>query len=528
LQGAELEAIALSQMAASGNLSAAIRLAAIAHGRVAAAGGLSTAIRLGAAAQGVVSFDAMFAGQLQPTHYVTATATGSGNGTIASPYTLAQACALAQPGWRVQVAPGTYVGVNTTSNSIGSFQCATQGTQANPIVFYAQNFAALGSSNLSILENNATSQGSGCPVIGARGGHHWYGFYINENEAPTRPDTGPVWCGGQFNRFSYMRINRGDNVWPVAENNHAALRFEGNGCRNNVVSDCLIENYSGIGWNGSEQGIQIYGPTTTSPADYVGALTIENNVFFNCQFAVTSKSIVGRLIEGGVLFRRNLIMPSNYHVNGDVQSGGIHFIELGNQLGRSQVYQNIQVGGAVLAKMGRHFGYQARDVDVCNNTCISLVKNQDFSGVFASSGDGASSTGWRVHNNIKIGSANVRTFRYDAADTALQSCSHNFGFGSTNWAEHPDLTGDAAVRAGLRTLAQWVAGSVYDDFSSEANPLLLSTTWGDANLGRLQSGSPCRNAGIDVLSLNGGGTNAACHVGAYSRDDVVIGIRPVN
>src|ERR1051325_2841740 len=40
--------------------------------------------------------------QFTPTHYVTADASGSGNGTLGSPYTLTQACALAQPGWVVE------------------------------------------------------------------------------------------------------------------------------------------------------------------------------------------------------------------------------------------------------------------------------------------------------------------------------------------------------------------------------------------------------------------------------------------
>jgi hypothetical protein len=463
--------------------------------------------------------------QFTPTHYVTADATGSGNGTQGSPYTLSQAHALCQPGWRVVVEPGIYVGPNTNSNSVGSFQPATQGTEANPIIFFARNYASVNSTGLSILRHSGTVQGSGCPVLGARGGHHYYGFYISEDNAPTRPDTGPIWCGGAFNRFSYMHIDRGSAVWPVAENNHSAIRFEGNGCRFNTVSDCLIENYSGIGWNGSEQGIQIYGPTDALAVNYVGNITIENNVFVNCQFAVTSKSISTRLINGGIIIRRNLFSPSNYQPGGDLQSGGVNFIEMGNQLGRSQIYQNIQYGGAVLAKMSRHFGYQARDIDVINNTCVNLTRNQEWNGFITGSTDGATSSGWRVHNNIKTGTALARMFRYDTGDDALESMSHNYSFGASPayWAEHPEVP----AHSSLRTLAEWVAATDWDDFSSTANPLLLSSTWGSVDLGKLQAGSPCRNAGIDFLNLNGGGVGAVCHIGAYSNDSVVIGIRPL-
>jgi hypothetical protein len=43
------------------------------------------------------------------THWVSASATGSGNGTQQDPYTLAQALQLAQPGWRVSCGPGEYM-----------------------------------------------------------------------------------------------------------------------------------------------------------------------------------------------------------------------------------------------------------------------------------------------------------------------------------------------------------------------------------------------------------------------------------
>lgn len=460
-------------------------------------------------------------GQFTATHYVTADATGSGNGTVGSPYTLAQAMSLAQPGWRVEVAPGTYIGPNRGNNNTGSFSIATLGTQAQPIIFFARNYAALTSTGLSILQHSGTVQGSGCPVLAARGGHHFYGFYINEDQAPTYPDTGPVVCySSQWNRFSYMRVNRGSNVWPVFENNHAAFRFEGNGCRNNFVTDNYIENYSGIGWDGSEQGVQVYGPTDSLAANYVGAITIENNVFYNCQYGATMKSIGGRLIEGGILFRRNLLFPSSFNVGGDPQAGGINFIGIGTQLGRNQVYQNIMVGGANLAMMSTHV-YPCSQVDVVNNTCISMAAATEQNGVLCTRPDaGAIGSGWRVHNNIKTGAARFCMFRYDSADTALQSRSHNYSNGAASWAYHDS-------RPTLSTLAQWVAATDWDDFSSEANPLLVSSTWGSVDLGKLQAGSPCRNAGVDLLNLNGGGTSAACHIGAYSNDSVAIGIRPL-
>lgn len=474
-------------------------------------------------------------GQFTPTHFVTATATGSGNGTQASPFTLEQACALAQPGWRVQVAPGTYIGPNRGNRLGASFSITTQGTEANPIVFFAQNYAALNTTGRSILQNTATVSGQGCPVIAANGGHWWVGFYINEDQAFSTPDTGPVVCFNQWNKFSYMRINRGNNgSWPVgsSDNNHAAIRFEFNNCRNNTVSDCWIENYSRGGSQLGEQGIQIYGADVGAPLGQdVGALTFENNFFDNCRFAVTSKSIGGRLIEGGIIFRRNIINvgTSPYTVGGDIQAGGIDLIEMGNGYGRTQIYQNIQIGGAVLCKISQHAGAGAKDIDIVNNTCINLTRNQEFNGFFSAPGNSqlAVNSGWRCHNNVKTGTALARMFRYDTGDQALQSMSHNMSFGASpaRWAEHPDVPSHSS----LQTLAQWVAGSSWDDNSSEANPLYVSTTVGSADLGKLQAGSPARNFGVDVLNLLGGGTSATINAGAYITSGMTdqIGIRPL-
>jgi hypothetical protein len=475
---------------------------------------------------------------LVPTHYVSAAAT-NGTGTFANPFSLAQACALAQPGWVVECAPGTYTGPNRNTRNNGSFCIATPGTPSQPIIFYARNFAALQTANLSILQHNGTTQGLGCPVLQALSHHHWYGFYISEDQAPTRPDTGPVVCyNSQGAKFAYMRIDRGSGFWNVRENNRGAIRFEGDGCRGNTVSDCLIENYHGgfvdasgtvVNAAGSEQGIQIYGPVTMNAQNAVGAFVFENNVFRNCQMAVTSKSINTRLIEGGIIVRRNIIVPSNFSSNGDLQSGAVNFIEMGSALGRTQVYQNITIGGAVLVKVSRHAGYGAKDIDVFNNTCIQLTRNQEFNGFLSSSGDGgnANSTGWRVHNNVKTGTAVARIFRYDEGDSALLSMSHNFSNGSFNghWAEHPDVPG----RGSLLTLAQWVASTDWDDSSSTADPLLLSTELGNANLGKLAGSSPARLWGIDLLNLRNLGVSAPINAGAFITADMSdqIGIRPL-
>jgi hypothetical protein len=463
------------------------------------------------------------AAPLTATHWVSATATGSGNGTQQNPYTLAQALRLAQPGWKVSCGPGDYIGVNTSTGWEPSFQIAANGTESNPIIFFAQNYAALNTTGRSILRHNGTQQGYGCPVLGLQTGHHWYGFYISESLAPTMPDTGPIVCTGRYNRISYFRIDRGPGTWPQArsDNNHAAIRFESvHGCQNNLVSDCWIENYSRQNAFGNESGIQLFSPSDSNTTTSTGRITIENCYFDNVETALTSKGAgASRWILGGLIFRRNLVRASTF----ERATGSVNFMDTSGELGRNQVYQNIQVGGTFFVKCMLQAGHPIRDIDVINNTLINAVENRDTEGIHtATGGAGTIGSGWRIHNNIKTGTAPLFNIAYDGqSDAAVQSRSHNLSFGHSRWG-WVDSRG-----TGTQSLAQWVANTAFDDFSLQSDPLLVSSAWGNANLGKLQTGSPARNAAIDLLNLNGGGTSATCHMGAYSNDNVVIGIRPL-
>jgi hypothetical protein len=471
------------------------------------------------------------ASPLSATHWVSVSATGSGDGTQQNPYTLTQALQLAQPGWRVSCGPGEYMGIETDNRFDASFRILANGTENNPIIFFAQNYAALNTSGRSTLRHNGTQQGYGCPVLGLGTGHHWYGFYITEALAPTGADTGPIVCGGKYNRISYFRIDRGPTTWPLfgdpndpenqyGENNHAAIRFEGEGCQNNLVSDCWIENYSRENAFGSEQGIQLFSPGGSTIATSTGRITIENCYFDNVETALTCKGAgEDRWVLGGIIFRRNLIRAStHWHV-----TGAVNFMDTSGELGRNQVYQNIQVGGSYHVICMQQAGYPIRDIDVINNTLINSVKIGEMEGIHSATHQaGAVGSGWRTHNNIKTGTTPLFNFSDDLGDDdAVQSRSHNLSFGHSRW-------GYVTSRGtGTQTLAEWQAATAFDDFSLESDPLLVSSAWNNADLGKLQSASPARNAGIDVLNLNGGGTSATCHMGAYSNDNVVIGIRPL-
>lgn len=451
-------------------------------------------------------------GMFTPTHYVAANATGSGDGSSANPYTLLQACSLAQPGWRVLVRAGIYIGINTNTAHTASFRIATNGTQANPIIFFAENYASLNETGRSILQHNGTQQGSGCPVLGAGIGHHWYGFYINEDQAPSRGDTGPVVCHGAHSRFCYMRINRGQFSWPDGQHNHAAIRFEGT-CQHNVISDCLIENYS----SSNEQASLVFSPSNSEdPAIAAGLITVENCLFVNNRFAFTVKGDgTGRPILGGMTFRKNLVLG----VSG--RSGSVEFMDTRAALGNNVVYQNVQSSGSCLVQCTLQSQGPTQNIYVINNTLINNGNSGDSMGVLSDYFSAASGSGWRMHNNIKQSASRIFIFPY-SADTAMSQRSHNLSFGHSQW-------GTADNRPGVTSLVQWVANTTFDDNSWEVDPELVSTTWGNAGLGKLGANSPARNTGIDVLNLLGGGTSAPINLGAFITSDMsdVLGIRPL-
>jgi hypothetical protein len=518
VQGAELEAIALSQMAASGNLSAAIRLAAIAQGRVAAAGALSTAIRLNAAAQGDVSFWAAFAGPPQPTHFVAPDGSESGIGTISNPMTLSRACQLAQPGWRVRMAPGVYVGPNRNNKSDASFMIATPGQPNNRIIFFAENYAALSTTGRTIIQNDATQQGYGCPVISVGTGHEWIGLDINENNAKTTPDTGPIVMAGQFMAVRYCRISRGDTPWPAeySDNNHAAIRIEP--AQFVEITDNWIEGYSGINSVRSEQAIQLY----SHAGNPTHSILIEHNVFDLNEVVLTSKGNASAgPIAGGIIARRNISRASGY-MRGGVAGGHYMLMDTDWTQGRNQFYLNLMMGGAWGVSPHNQANQPIRGIDVINNTHIGTVANGEVDGMFNDRGSnsGGSPT-HRMHNNIKTGNASVARFSYETTDAGMLSRSHNLGYGQAenNW-------GYAGNRGQL-SLAQWQSAG-WDANSLVADPQFVSTAWGNANLGRLALTSAARNAGIDILRLLGGSPSAPIDLGCFIGDGISLGIRPLS
>lgn len=453
------------------------------------------------------------------THYTSPSGAGNGNGlTRANAMPFTTALATAQPGWRVMMLPGIYIGPNRGSRFDATFRIAAAGTEANPIIFFAEFYAALNTTQRTILQHTGTVQGSGCPVLGLSTGHHWYGPYINEDNAPSAPDTGPVVVGGQYTRIGYARINRGQFSWPQAENNQAAIRYESVACRYHLLHDCWIENYDGINANGSQQAVQFFS-VNNNPAQTTGLITVENCYFDNNQYAVTSKGAgTNRPLHGGIIFRRNMVRTSNRN-----NSGAVNFMDTDGTLGRNQVYQNVIVGGNNGVKTMVQSTNPTRDVDIINNTTIDLTNTDDYYGLHSDNGQVAMGSGWRIHNNVNA-SPLAPLFRSpytEGADIAILSRSHNLSQSSI-WLNY-------AYRGGNMTLTQSVNNTPWDDFSLNVDPQLLSRVWNNANLGKLGPSSPALLAGLDILNLRGLGTSAQINMGAFitTGQTDVIGIRPL-
>jgi hypothetical protein len=70
-------------------------------------------------------------------------------------------------------------------------------------------------------------------------------------------------------------------------------------------------------------------------------------------------------------------------------------MDTSGELGRNQVYQNIQVGGTFFVKCMQQAGYPSL------NTLINAIENRDTEGIHsATGGAGTIGSGWRIHNKI--------------------------------------------------------------------------------------------------------------------------------
>ena len=261
-----------------------------------------------------------------PTHYVTATATGSGNGSLQNPWTLLQAMANAVAGNAVQVAPGIYEAASTGDGLSPTFRPSHDGTSTQPIVFFAQYPAATESNpaNWSRLRRTGAADS---PLIGA-GGDGAYrshiiidGFYFNYNEGAMPSARGIVYLGFN-NTGNKVRRNRFDRAnLGAADNSDNFNCIQIHGSANAEIADNLF--YGGYDATGShnESSITTYGALN---------FLIEHNTFEGVTTGIYVKgSFSGVGNRGTIRFNRFLGFRSGVELTENEDGGAV------------EVYQNL-------------------------------------------------------------------------------------------------------------------------------------------------------------------------------------------
>ena len=154
-------------------------------------------------------------GEARPAHYVSTTATGSGDGSLNAPWTLQQALgqpAALKPGDVVWLRGGTYSGTHITDPSLGriSFTCGTHGTATDPIVFRNHN------------DERVTIDGEGNQValFVQNCSHTWFWGLEVMSSAPVRtPSRSYIYCTAPDVKFINMILHDmadGIDLWTPA------------------------------------------------------------------------------------------------------------------------------------------------------------------------------------------------------------------------------------------------------------------------------------------------------------------------
>jgi hypothetical protein len=355
---------------------------------------------------------------------------------------------------------------------------ANSGSSGNPITFQVAPGAR--------VELRSTTYGG--PVIGSNGRNWivWDGFYIDEANVNTVPDTGPVviWASNNVT-LRNLELRGKHATWS---DNHNGVRIEASDRA--TLQNNLIYNFSMVqsGRNGS--AIMTY--TSTN-------VLIEGNTIHTSDGGIFVKGAN----VGPFTIRRNLIYG--------IDSDGIVIGGLGTAAGQggAVITQNIvRDSGSGVAFIG-YDAYCPANVTVANNT---LYRNTF--GVFYK----PSTAGYRnvrIYNNL-ISSSTVQVQGEDISDLTNIAMQHNFyhsggTHGRLNYTNY--------------SLSQWQSSLQRDNASPAArtgDPLFVSASGNDF---RLQSGSPARTGGIDIADVNGNGsTSDGVAVGAYVTGNEVIGV----
>jgi hypothetical protein len=179
----------------------------------------------------------------------------------------------------------------------------------------------------------------------------------------------------------------------------------------------------------------------------------------------------------------------------------------------AKVYKNIfkNISGSVINIADYSSGYP-RNLDIVNNTFYN-------NGYAFNPRISANQTGIRIYNNIASNSSRGIWSEQLTVANASNKSIIDFKYNNYyNSASHAEITG------GTFSFDTWKTATGQDS----ATPPSLSTDPRFANVSqndfRLAADSPCINAGIDILDLNGNGSiTDPISIGAYITGNEVIG-----
>lgn len=466
-----------------------------------------------------------------PNKWVDGSATGTGDGSQTNPWTMAQAVANANPGDIIQLNAGTIVGANTAQAWEASFRIDRPGTLCEPILWIAENYAAVSTTDRTTFTHPGAAP-NGNPVLGLHAAYNYvYGIHVYEPNAVPGEDTGTILITSPHVKLCYCHLDRAEAEWAGYTNhspvptNLAGVRIQPGELEDVFdlqLTDNLFTNYT------ADSDV-LYGCAAvlmfSIQTRFCHNVTFENNTFDYVNVAVYIKGAgPARPVKGGLVFRRNLS-----RVNDDGYGVNIYHYNLSDTAdtyGPNLFVQNLAYGGYAFIRPHIQTDDPTKSVYLINNTAINLVGAGEDGFVRDVHQGNQPIASWRIHNNILYSGTRLYSFPYTGGDRSVLSRDHNTVY---DLSQSYSYVGDATPNIGAETLAELQARTGQDLNSEVRDPLLVSTTWGNAQLGQLQTTSNERDSGVDVLDLQDEGQAASINRGCFITADMSdqIGVRPL-
>lgn len=407
----------------------------------------------------------------------------------------------------------TYVGTGGPQRYTPLYSPLNSGTSGNPITFQCSGVCVL------------TTTGGNGAVMGALNVDYvtWKGFTIDEANAPSATDTGPVVLWSTTGSILENNTITGDTSYFPGDN-HVGIRMEntqGVVIRNNRISyfrnggdpacvtSCVYNNPA----NGA--CIETY---------YSGNATIYSNELHHCGTGIFLK---GNGTDGGThpLGGGPFTMYLNYIHDNSVMGSYFYRRETAAEgTGLYTFRQNLIVNcpyGAAIQVFSEGDGSEPRLVRYVNNTVVGGTSSVLFLGLQPSAGH------W-FYNNIFSGPSTQYVevqgkTNANVGDTARLIMDYNVGNGAgTRWG----LTDSG----GSTTLANWTSNTGQDSHSSNASPSFAGAsdyrlcTGSNTPVVGCAGASAALTVGLDVLDLdNDGSTADTVPAGAYLTGSEVLG-----